>query len=184
MNLDYPVEISAWLRAAGFQSGHNGVLAMNAYLFPVLMSGPVIVEKLMQRIAPERIDLPTHPGRFTPREVVAHLADWEPILRSRMERCLSEPDAQVDGIDEGVRAAEMGYGGWDWQEQAWRFAEERKKTAEWLKGLDASRLQMAITHSEKGRQTIYDQANQLLGHDLYHVEQLCEVIEGRAIGTW
>lgn len=157
---------------------------MNPYLFPGLLAGPVVMERLMQRIAPERVDVATHPGRFTPREVAAHLADWEPILLERMKACLSAPGSTIVGIDEGERATRLNYASLDWREQLAKYREAREMTIVWLKERQDSDWGAFVVHSERGKQTLYDQANLLLGHDLYHIEQLSSVIEGRSVGTW
>ncbi len=157
---------------------------MNSYLFPGLQVSPVIIERLMERVHPDRMDLPTHPGRFSPREVAAHLADWEPILLGRMKSCKESPGATIQGLDEGVLAVEHGYAASDWREQCRLFAKAREETIAWLKTLGEADWDLQGIHSERGRITIGDQANALLGHDLYHVEQLSHVIEGRSVGTW
>ncbi len=37
----------------------------------------------------------------------------------------------------------------------------------------------AIVHSERGQMTTYDQANMMLGHDMYHIEHLSQYLEPR-----
>lgn len=157
---------------------------MNAYLFPGLEYGPRIVERMIAQIPPARYDEKTNPERFTLREAVAHLADWEPILRGRIEQAITTPDCLVNGIDEGVRADELGYGSWDVAEQLEVFRVEREKTIAYLRTLSAEDWQKAITHNEKGKQTVADQANQLLGHDLYHIDHLTEFTHEKVAGTW
>jgi hypothetical protein len=157
---------------------------MNPYLFNTLEFGPRTIEWLMERIEPHLLDKPTKPGRFSPREVVAHMADWEPILRGRMQKCLEKSGSEIKGIDEGKRAAEQKYAESDWREQARLFMERRHETAQWLRGLKESDWEKFVVHNERGKQTLYDQANMLLGHDLYHIEQLLDAAGEKTIGTW
>jgi hypothetical protein len=157
---------------------------MNAYLFPGLEYGPRIVEELVKQIPGARYDEQTNPARFTLREAVAHLADWEPILRQRIQLAVDQPDAPVQGIDEGTRAAEQNYAAKDVAEQLRVFATERQKTIAYLKGLNPDDWSKAVTHNEKGRQTVSDQANQFLGHDLYHIDHLMEFFHEKVAGTW
>lgn len=157
---------------------------MNAYLFPGLEFGPRIVERLVQQIPVGRYDETTNPARFTLREAIAHLADWEPILRGRIEQAVADPDSAVQGLDEGIRAVEQNYGTWDVKEQLAVFTAERAKTIAYLRTLSAEDWQKAITHNEKGRQTVADQANQFLGHDLYHIDHLTEFFAEKVAGTW
>ncbi|MBC8065775.1 MAG: DinB family protein [Chlorobia bacterium] len=157
---------------------------MNAYLFPGLEFGPRIVEGLVAQIPAGRYNEKTNPDRFTLREAVAHLADWEPILRSRIAKAIAEPEASIQGIDEGLRAEEMGYKDLDVKVQLVTFATERGITIAYLRSLAAEDWSKAITHNEKGRQTVSDQANQLLGHDLYHIDHLMEFFHEKVAGTW
>ncbi len=157
---------------------------MNAYLFPGLEFGPRIVERLVAQIPASRHDEKTNPDRFTLREAIAHLADWEPILRARIEKAIAEPNSPVNGIDEGIRAEEQGYGSWDVAEQLAVFKKERAKTIATLQTLAPEDWGKAIVHNEKGRQTVADQANQLLGHDLYHIDHLTEFTHEKIAGTW
>lgn len=158
---------------------------MNPYLLPSLEVGPRAIERLMDHVDPLRIDLPTHPDRFTPREVVAHLADWEPIFLWRMKQCLQVSGGTIEGIDEGVRAVEQNYAKLDWREQSRLFKERRAETAAWLRSVKEGDWEKFVVHNERGKQTLYDQANMLLGHDLYHIDQLCEVVAAsKAVGTW
>lgn len=151
---------------------------MHAYLYSGLEAGPRAVRRLLEMIDPARIDLPTHPGRFTPREVAAHLADWEPISRGRMVAARDTPGIEVPGIDEVERAREMGYCGRDPFEQAAEFESRRAETLALLKSLPDEAWSHTAVHSERGEMTLYDYANMELGHDLYHIRQLAEALVG------
>ncbi len=157
---------------------------MNAYLFPGLEFGPRIIDRLVAQIPVGRFDEKTNPDRFTLREAIAHLADWEPILRGRIEKAVLEPGASIQGMDECVRADEQRYGSWDLQESLRKFAAERVGTIAYLRGLSTADWSKSIVHNEKGPQTVADQANQLLGHDLYHIDHLMEFFHEKVAGTW
>lgn len=132
---------------------------------------------LYAMIPVDRLDVPTYPGRFTPREVIAHLADWEPILREeRMVEPLRNPGCAVLAYDEGERAADRGYTRLDVAAQLEVFATERAKTLAFLRGLKGEAWRATMIHPERGEMTLNDVANSLVGHDTYHVEQLLHVI--------
>lgn len=150
---------------------------MHAYLFRGLEAGPRTIQRLIGAIPREAMDLSTHPGRFTPREVIAHLADWEPISRGRMQTAQRTPGAEVPDLDEGKIAVEHGYGNWDPRESANEFVKRRAETLQWLQGLSEGDWEKVAVHSARGPMTIYDYANLELGHDMYHLRQLCEVLE-------
>lgn len=144
----------------------------NAYLFEGLPAGPQTVRILMEGLPAENLDNPTHPGRFSPREVVAHLADWEPRLAARIRSAIESQGVAVDVWDEGELAIENGYAQSDWRSEVERFCEAREETIRMLRSLDAESFQRTFRHPERGLMTIEDQAAFLLGHDLYHIEQL------------
>lgn len=150
---------------------------MHAYLFAGLEAGPRTIHNLIAGIDSSRMDIPTHPGRFTPREVVAHLADWEPISRGRMQTAVGTPGATVPDLDEGKRAADQDYGSWHPIESAETFAQRRQETLAWLRSLKEEDWAKIAVHSARGPMTVYDYANLEIAHDTYHVIQLCAALE-------
>lgn len=149
---------------------------MHPYLFPGLEASPRIIADIVRRIPVEKMDAPTHPNRFTPREVVAHMADWEPIFLERMRVTAHQPGSTIHGIDETQRAVDMGYSEWDWERQLELIAKHRADSIAFLKGLSPDQFGLHSVHNEKGALTIDDQANMLMGHDLYHIDQLLNVL--------
>lgn len=157
---------------------------MNPYLLPVLDFGPLTLQRLLAKIEPHRMDESLSPDRFTPREAIAHLADWEPILRGRLETAVDTPGATIAAYDEGARAEDMGYRSWNVSESADKFLAERRKTQAWLKTLKPEDWDKSVVHPERGVLTVRDLANMLLGHDLYHIEHLTQYLSEKTVSTW
>jgi len=151
---------------------------MHPYLVPGLDCGPLVIQRLVEAMPAARYDIPTGPGRFTPREVVAHLADWEPVLRARIVTALESPGSKVPVYDEGQMAIDHRYRESDIQAQARLFVEERKRTSGLVASLTADQMKLTVIHPERGELSVEDVAGMLLGHDLYHVEQLSAWIAG------
>lgn len=152
---------------------HTGdMLDRQPYLILPLRLGPVALQRLIRLIPKERWDEARSAERFTPREVVAHLADWEPIFRDRMQRCVAEPGSVLIAYNESDRAHEQDYAAWDIVESTERWIAERVRTVIWLESLEASEWEAEGRHEERGPVSVYDQANMLLGHDTYHLEQM------------
>ena len=145
---------------------------MHAYLLSSLNFGPVVVERLVAALPESAYDTPTAEDRFTPREIVAHLADWEPIMRDRIRAAVESPGSTIQAYDEGRMAIDRAYARSDIHTQTKLFVEERKKTAEYANRLTQDQLRQTVTHSERGLQTAEDLIGTLIGHDMYHVEQL------------
>lgn len=145
---------------------------MNPYLLPVLKLGPTVIERLIRQIDPSKLDQPSHPGRFSPREIVAHLADWEPILQQRIRQTVESPGSMLQVFDEGEMAVAHNYGASDIEDQLRVFAEARKANVAYLETLSEDDWKKSSLHPERGELTAREQAFTEIGHDMYHVEQL------------
>lgn len=142
------------------------------YLIRGLGDSALSFQHIVTAVMPEKYDLAVDPERFSFREAVAHVADWEPILRERIRICAEEPGGVVPAFDETQRGIEQGYASADPVECAARLVVERGKTVEYLKGLRDEQWAGIGVHPERGEMSAYDWANTILGHDLYHIEHL------------
>lgn len=156
---------------------------MNHYPVIAAQFGPVIFERLYGLLTPAQVD-ERKGDRFTPREVIAHLADWEPIFRQRMQAAVRENGATVQGMDEGELAITNRYSELDVNDQLARFAKERAATVAYIQSLDSSLLDNAYNHSEKGLVTVRATLDMLGHHDTYHVEQITALLGSKVVGTW
>jgi hypothetical protein len=74
--------------------------------------------------------------------------------------------------DEGERAMAQNYGQSDIAERLAEFQAQRQRTVAFLSGLSPEDFDKPYEHPENGTMRLADQANMLLGHDLYHIEQI------------
>lgn len=157
---------------------------MHPYLMPSLELTPNVLDRLVALVPADRYDELTDPSRFTLREAIAHMADWEPIFLERIQAGVNQPGAEVQGMDESKRAVDQKYEDWDLQESLQKFRRARTATIAYLYGLTPEQWQTQVTHNEKGLMTAYDQANMLLGHDIYHIEHASQFVAQKVAGTW
>ncbi len=148
---------------------------MNPYHPGSLVFGPGLLGAAFSRVPEDKWDLPTGPERFTPREVVFHLAYWEPVARWRVERALAENGVEVPDWDEDQHAKDFNYGSLDPVEGLRIYASEREKTVQLYNSVQGGQWEHAFVHPTKGRVTVSDWAASMMGHDLYHLAQLEEV---------
>ena len=145
---------------------------MHPYLVPALELSPNVFERLLSQVPAERLDESIVDDRFTPREIIAHMADWEPIMRGRIELACRTPGAVIVVFDESEMAAANGYSGSDPQNQLRVFRRERQATVEFVANVHRKDWGNIVRHPERGPLSAYDLANLIIGHDLYHIEQL------------
>ncbi|CAN5563994.1 hypothetical protein BH11ARM1_BH11ARM1_05670 [soil metagenome] len=148
----------------------------NAYLIPGLEATPRAIQLIVEAVDPSHFDVRTDPERFSLREAVAHIADWEAIIRERMTAALEAPGSTVKAYDEGQLAIDREYALRNPVEEANRFLAERTKTVALVKGFSEENWGRVVVHSVRGEMTLYDQANLVLGHDLYHIEHLTQYL--------
>lgn len=144
------------------------------YLLKGLELSPALVEPVVRAVSADRYDEKIDPERFSFREAVAHLADWELVNLERIRRTVEEPGCTVPGLDEGQRAIDNDYASSDPIVQAGVFSANRQSTLTYLRSVDDEDWEKVSFHSERGRQTLYELATTILGHDVVHAEQFAQ----------
>ena len=147
------------------------------YLIPAMAATPAILADADSRILQGRRRTPTHQGRFTPDEVMAHMADWEPIFYARMVQAVADPGSVLQVWDEGERAEQMCYADMDPASCLEAFRRSRAESVAWLHALPDHEWAKSALHPERGTLTVNDMAVTMLGHDVYHIKQLLEVVD-------
>jgi uncharacterized damage-inducible protein DinB len=155
---------------------------------PYFYNGPrytlQTLERIVALIPADRWDQHRYADRFTPREVLAHLADWEPILQERIRGGVEEEGFVITPYDEGERAIAQNYQAQDPQESLQRFRASREQTIELIKGLSEEQLRRALWHPEIGGMQVADIIAMITGHDAYHLDQLSEYLTEKVVGFW
>jgi uncharacterized damage-inducible protein DinB len=119
-------------------------------------------------------DVRPDPDRFSLREIVAHLADWETIWLERFERALSEEAPLLPRPDITRRSEEQGYSNADPQECLTRFSEKRSALTARLRSLPEDAWERMAHLDRIGEIPLSGLAALALGHDSYHTRQVAE----------
>jgi hypothetical protein len=151
-------------------------MANNAYLLSSLRKGPIIVRWIVAHASPDIYDTKTDPERFSFREAVAHLADWEPILHDRMKQIKFNPGSTLPAYDEGQRAILLNYAAVDPVEAVGRWEMARADSIRFLEKEAPGFWESTARHSERGEISLYDLANMEVAHDTYHIEHLLQFL--------
>ena len=142
------------------------------------------IVRIFDLIPPERMNQRRDPERFTPRQVIAHLADWESVFRERMVGTIQGKPYEIKTFDEGQRAIDNAYHTIDVSQSLERFSSERLKTLSFIELLPAEAWNEMALHPEYGAITVMDQVQNLTAHDVYHIDQLLEYLKEETVGTW
>lgn len=144
------------------------------YLLEGLASGPSVVSTLLQQFQAKDYDKEFDSDRFTVREVVAHLADWEEIWRARAEHGQAQADGAVQALDEGERAAAQNYATWDVEQSVAMYVQRRADFVARVRSLSAEEMDRTYLHPAFGPISVWVHCVMLAGHDLYHIQQLLD----------
>ncbi len=144
------------------------------YLFTALESTPALFATLLDGLTEEEADRRPDPNRFTIREILAHLAEWDSVFLGRMQRTCAEDHPTLPGYDEGQWAIDHDYAHTDWREQLALLTERRQAMAAFLRERRADEWVRTANRPEIGVLTLEGQAVLVPLHDTYHLRQIAE----------
>jgi len=150
--------------------------AVRKYLISALAGLPDVAERLLKDLSSDdsRWDFRPDPTRFTLREVVAHLADWEPINLERVQRMLTEENPTLPDIDEGKLAIENDYAHSDPHGSLEWIRGGRLKFVQELQTIDPVNWSRTGIRESVGPLTVETFATLVAAHDGYHTRQIAQ----------
>ena len=145
---------------------------IHLYLLLDLECAPAVLARLLADVTdPAAWDRRPDPDRFTLREMVAHLADWDGVFLGRMTQTRDEENATLRGLDEGQVAIDHDYAHAAPQECLMRYEAGREKIVAFLRALSPEQWGRVGTHTEVGPISLETQAVLIAVHDGYHRQQ-------------
>lgn len=144
------------------------------YLLHGLDAAPLTLAALLHAATDAKLDARPDPDRFTLREAVAHLADWEGVWKERMEAIVREDEPFLPSFDEGLWAVDHDYAHSDAQEQLQKFTEGRARLTAFLRPLPGEAWTRRGVRDEVGAVSLFEMVAMILGHDGYHARQIIE----------
>ena len=144
------------------------------YLLGALEATPEVLAHLLRGLGDEEADFRPDADRFTLREAVAHLADWDAIFLSRLERTRDEDEPFLPDIDEGRLAIEHGYAKLDAREQLQVLVERRARIVAFASEFLPSQWERRCEQERVGRMTLEGLATLIALHDAYHLRQAAQ----------
>ncbi len=124
----------------------------------------------LQMIAPDKSSEPPSPGKWSPAEIVCHLADCEIAFAFRLRQTLAEDHHVLQPFDQDKWSAP--YKGIPAKDALAAFTAFRNWNLKLIaKSLPGS-ASKPVTHPERGSMTFQTIVETMAGHDLNHLEQL------------
>jgi uncharacterized damage-inducible protein DinB len=133
---------------------------------------PTLLENALKGITDAELDARPDPERFTLREVVCHLADWEPIWLERVTRIVKEDAPVLPGYDEEQMVIDNDYAHQSLNSALERFKTGREALVAFLLTCEDDDWNRLGVREGVGEMTLIILSAMILGHDLYHLKQI------------
>ena len=163
------------------ESSHQYVERILSYVdganpLEVLAATPPRLTVLIAGVDDARLSRRPAPDKWSPQEIVAHLADTELVLGYRVRQILQTSGIAIQAFDQDQWAVIGQYQRIPAARSVERLRLEREANLELLRSLTpAQRVQHGV-HAERGKETI--ERIQLLwaGHDINHCRQVQRIL--------
>jgi hypothetical protein len=139
--------------------------------------GPELVAAVMTGAAGSELDFTPAPGKWSVRQIVAHLADSEIVGADRLRRTIAEENPTLVWYDQDAWANNLNYARRKTSESLETFRRLRAENHELLKDLPEAAFARVATHSKSGRMTLRDLVETYAHHAESHANQIKEARE-------
>ncbi len=138
------------------------------------LAGPEELRRAIEGMSDEQLDQTPVPGRWSTRQVVCHIADFEPIYADRMKRVIAEDNPTIFGGDPDLFAARLAYSDRKIDQEIQMIEVVRRHVASILRTLSTADFKRQGTHSEAGPLTLEDLLHNITNHIPHHVRFIVE----------
>jgi uncharacterized damage-inducible protein DinB len=132
-------------------------------------AGAALLRNAVAGMTPEQLRARPIAGKWSTLEVVAHIADFEPVLTDRIRRIVALDDAILLAADEDRFAAKLRYHERDILEELAMVDAIRQSTARLLSSLTEQELARTGQHSLRGPLTLQRVVEMAINHIPHHV---------------
>jgi hypothetical protein len=134
------------------------------------LAGPQLLRDAIAGMTAKELNAAPVPGKWSTRQVICHIADFEPVYADRMKRVVAEDNPPLRGGDPDVFAANLAYDDRDIEEELHLIEAVRRHVARILKTLPEETFQRTGQHSEDGPLSLEILLKRITGHIPHHVK--------------
>lgn len=140
-----------------------------AEMIEAYLAGPAQLRAAVAGMTPDQLRARPVASKWSTLEVVAHIADFEPVYADRIRRVAALKKPLLLTADENEYAAKLAYHDRDLGEELDLIEATRKATARMLRALPAEAWDRPGVHAEKGLVTLADLVKAITGHIPHHL---------------
>jgi hypothetical protein len=139
--------------------------------------GPELLAVVLTGVFGEEEDFAAAPGKWSVRQIVAHLADAELVGAHRMRQVIAEDQPTLIAFNQDQWTANLDYAKRKPKTSLETFRRIRAENYELLKDLPPAAFERTGNHTENGPMTLLKLLEGYAGHAESHARQLQEIRE-------
>ena len=147
---------------------------MSHAAFADYLAGPAALRQAIAGMTPAQLNAAPISGKWSTRQVICHIADFEPVYADRIKRVIAEDEPLLMSGDPDQFAAKLAYDQRDLETELQLIEAVRRHLASILRTLPAETFQRAGKHSRDGQLTIETLLTRITGHIPHHVQTIAE----------
>lgn len=132
----------------------------------VIASTPEKLEALLNKLSDEQIEKRPAPGKWSVREIMAHLADCEVAFGFRLRQAAAGVEL-IQPFDQDDWA--RNYDAYDFENAIATYRAMRAWNLAFIRSLTEEQKQQTVTHPERGAMPVWTIVETMAGHDLHHL---------------
>jgi uncharacterized damage-inducible protein DinB len=137
---------------------------------PVITATVERLHALLAPLSPAQADRSPAPGKWSVREILAHLADCEIVFAVRLRQTLAKEHHFIQPFDQSHWSER--YAAYDLKSAFDTFAAVRNWNLKFLTTVTADDRHHPTTHPERGTMTLWTLVETIAGHDINHLQQI------------
>lgn len=136
----------------------------------ILTATPLALDSVLRAIPADRRATPPAPAKWSPAEILCHLADCELVFAFRLRQTLVEDHHVLQPFDQDLWAAT--YKGIPAHQALATFTTMRHWNLLLVRAALPAAADKPVTHPERGTMTFTTLLETMAGHDINHLRQL------------
>jgi hypothetical protein len=136
---------------------------------------PEVLAVVLTGVFGEEEDYSTAPGKWSIRQILAHLADTETVYAHRLRQVLAEENPTLMAFDQEAWARNLDYRRRKPKQSLETFRRVRAENYELLHGLSEGAFARTGNHTERGRVTVRDIVEGAANHAESHARQMQQI---------
>ena len=137
--------------------------------------GPEVLAVVLTGVFGEEEDFTPAPGKWSIRQIIAHLADAELVGAHRMRQVIAENNPTLVAFDQDAWAQNLDYARRKPKQSLETFRRVRAENYELLKDLPESAYERTGNHTENGPMTLRRLLEGFANHAESHARQLQQI---------